>query len=278
MHPSLSNRQAKRDAGSAKPVCCLRQAFHWSWCLFSSSVCVGQVVALSHASDGGGTLKCDDCGEVTQRYHSCGDRHCPISDSRIIAADSNYVTFLAREGERVGGEREQVPVTMITLEFVRRWCDHIQPDQLTKTRYFGGWCCRKRTAYQAQCRRLLNLCDEQPEDELPSTSLVEDSSEEACHIKCPACESGSLRLISHTPKPCWSKVLTHFDIRCPAWYAETEHAEFCEYLDREYGIGYEDWCLVMRIESTMSPPPEPPPRQLFFSGFTSERDYFLESY
>ncbi len=83
---------------------------------------------------------------------------------------------------------------------------------------------------------------------------------------------------SHTPKPCWSKVLTHFDNRCPAWYAKTEHAEFCEYLDREYGIGYEDWCLVMRIESTMSPPPEPPPRQLFFAGFTSERDYLLESY
>ncbi len=96
----------------------------------------------------------------------------PISDRRIVAADANEVTFLAREGKRVGGEREQVPVTLKTLEFVRRWCDHVQPDQLTKTRYFGGWCSRKRTGYQASCRRLLGLCDEFDDaaaDELPST-------------------------------------------------------------------------------------------------------------
>jgi hypothetical protein len=97
----------------------------------------------------------------------------PISDSRIIAADAAQVTFLAREGKRIGGERMQVPVTLTTLEFVRRWCDHIQPDQLTKTRYFGGWCSRKRTQYQAQCRRLLGAMPEaesDPADELPSSS------------------------------------------------------------------------------------------------------------
>ena len=79
----------------------------------------------------------------------------PISDSRIMAADSNFVTFLAREGKQVGGERKQVPVTIPTLEFMRRWCENIQPDQLTKTRYFGGWCSRNRTEYQASCQRLL---------------------------------------------------------------------------------------------------------------------------
>src|SRR6056297_1360167 len=63
----------------------------------------------------------------------------PISNHRILAADDREVTFLAREGTRVGGEREQVPVTLKTAEFVRRWCLHIQPDQLTKTRTWGGW-------------------------------------------------------------------------------------------------------------------------------------------
>ncbi len=58
----------------------------------------------------------------------------PISDSRIVAADTSSVTFMAREGVRVGGQREQVPVEVETMEFMRRWCLHIQPEQLTKTR------------------------------------------------------------------------------------------------------------------------------------------------
>ena len=77
-------------------------------------------------------------GEVVNyltRYLTGG----PISNHRIVAADRNEVTFLAREGKRVGGEREQVPITLTIHEFVRRWCLHIQPEQLTKSRYFGGW-------------------------------------------------------------------------------------------------------------------------------------------
>ncbi|MDX1929529.1 MAG: hypothetical protein SFV81_23580 [Pirellulaceae bacterium] len=42
-----------------------------------------------------------------------------------MAADTNFVTFMAREGKQVGGERRQVPVTIPTLEFVRRWCENI---------------------------------------------------------------------------------------------------------------------------------------------------------
>jgi Putative transposase/Transposase zinc-binding domain len=208
----------------------------------------------------------------------------PISDRRIVAADANHVTFMAREGKRTGGDREQVPIRLTSLEFVRRWCDHIQPEQLTKSRYFGGWCSRKRTVYQTRCRRLLNLGDEHDETaehELESTAVdgdVGDTVEEDSQVKCPACEQVSLRLFGHTPKPSWSTVLTHLDSRCPAWYAETEHAEFCEYLNREYGIGYEDWCLEMRIESTMRKRTEPPPRQLFLPGLSSERDCYMLEY
>jgi hypothetical protein len=63
----------------------------------------------------------------------------PLSDGRITSADEQSVTFLAREGSKTGGERKQVPITISTQEFVRRWSLHIQPSQLTKTRYFGGW-------------------------------------------------------------------------------------------------------------------------------------------
>lgn len=35
----------------------------------------------------------------------------PFSDHRIVAADADKVTSMAREGKRTGGERAQVPVT-----------------------------------------------------------------------------------------------------------------------------------------------------------------------
>jgi hypothetical protein len=207
----------------------------------------------------------------------------PISDSRIIAADADQVTFLAREGKRVGGERVQVPVTLTTLEFVRRWCDHIQPDQLTKTRYFGGWCSRKRTQYQARCRRLLGISLESeadPADELPSSTGTlsgDGSSEESCRV-CQACQSRSLRLIGVTAKPSWSSVLTHLDSRCPPWYAQAEYEAHCEFLEREYGISYEDWYLEMRKESTMSSSLARVAEQLYLPGLYPERDFALESY
>lgn len=213
----------------------------------------------------------------------------PISDSRIMAADAHQVTFLAREGKQVGGERQQVPVTIPTLEFVRRWCEHIQPDQLTKTRYFGGWCSRNRTQYQANCRRLLGLYQTQEADEvvqcesaLSSTDQdAVDSTDQESRLKCSTCESHSLRRLAQTPKPAWSSVLRHSDERCPQWYAETAYAEFCVYLEREYGISYEDWDLGTRIESTMSQPgpaPPPPPRQLYLPGLSPECAYLVESY
>ena len=81
----------------------------------------------------------------------------PISDHRIVSANRCNVTFMAREGKRVGGEREQVPITLSTQEFTERWSQHIQPDQLTKVRYFGGWSNSKVAAYlTAVSRSLLN--------------------------------------------------------------------------------------------------------------------------
>jgi hypothetical protein len=181
-----------------------------------------------------------------------------------------------------------------TLEFVRRWCEHIQPDQLTKTRYYGGWCCRKRKEYQTKCRRLLSPTEQEVEvaltEEPPaaSESSSAEPPESISQRACPCCASGSLRLIGAIDKPSWSKVLSHLDHRCPAWYAEAEHQEFCAYLDREYGISYEDWYLEMRIESPMrdrgagvggcGKGMEQSARQMYLPGLEPQRDWVLESY
>ena len=186
---------------------------------------------------------------------------------------------------------------------MRRWCDHIQSDQLTKTRYFGGWCCRRRTTYLAQCHELLGVSAEKKStnqaasansvvvDEpssLNHEALPSDSSAELKRL-CPECERGRLRLIGSTPKPSWSSVLNHLDARCPSWFAETEYEEFCAHLEGEYGISYKDWYLEMRIESTMRGGPMRGgpisgggrtlvPHQLYLPGLSPERDFLLDSF
>ena len=210
----------------------------------------------------------------------------PISESPILEADSEEVKFLAREGKRVGGKREQVPVTIPTLELVRRWCEHIQPEQLTKTRYFGGWCNRKRKEYQATCNQLytayVEATEERKKKRAKNTSLIAKGStrseRQPPSRQCPSCESHAVRFIGRTRKPSWSIVLSSRDERCPDWYAEAAHEEFCAYLEREYGISYEDWDLETRIESTMKRAPSVEVHQLYFPGLYPERDYELESY
>jgi len=201
----------------------------------------------------------------------------PISDSRITAADSKEVTFLAREGVRTGGEREQVPVTLQTTEFIRRWCLHIQPEQLTKTRYFGGWSNNKRTKYLDRCRRSLEAIGVTRHRESEDGSIGERCEEEST-IPCSKCDHPSLRLIREIPKPSWDKLLNHLHADCPDWYAESDYKELCEYLDREYGIGYEDWYAECAVESAMKRPPVPPAEQLYFAGMCPSTDFMLESF
>jgi hypothetical protein len=210
----------------------------------------------------------------------------PISDRRIVAADRREVTFLAREGLRTGGERAQVPVTLSRAEFIRLWCLHIQPDQLTKTRYFGGWCNQQRAKYLQRCRDLLGAAVSDPVVETTSseeTVLTDDASltethEEATPVRCPACEAGSLQLIRERAKPSWSDVLCHLDPRCPSWYAELGREEQRQYLLRTYGVDYEDWYLETRVESAKPPTTEPPPLQLYLPGMPPARDFWVESF
>jgi hypothetical protein len=182
----------------------------------------------------------------------------PISDRRIVAADRREVTFLAREGLRTGGERAQVPVTLSRAEFIRLWCLHIQPEQLTKTRYYGGWSNQRRAKYLQRCRELLGEAAPEPavEAEDPSSedsfstndpSRIEAKDEDT-PLRCPVCETGRLQLIRERSKPSWSNVLFHLDPRCPSWYAELGREDQRQYLWRTYGVDYEDWYLKTRVE------------------------------
>jgi len=212
----------------------------------------------------------------------------PISDGRIVSADRERVTILAREGARTGGDRAQVPVEMTTLEFTRLWCLHVQTDGLTKVRHFGGWSNRRRTAYLDHCREILASIrfdpsdrrepSDEPADESVSNGVAGDESDEVeLSHRCPACECESLRLIAETPKPSRAQVLDHLDTRCPSWHADASKAELIEYLEREYWVDYDTWVSETRIENAREPSAPGSASQLFLPGFSAGRSHLLES-
>lgn len=168
----------------------------------------------------------------------------PISDHRIVSADDLEVTFLAREGKRVGGERKQVPLTLETPEFLRRWCLHIQPDQLTKTRSWGGWSNTRAEAYREQCVRALEssgLDDsgEFREDVVSAHSIA--ACDSASSLSCEHCGSESLRLIEESAKPTWEQLLSRGSECSPRWYAESQKLDDIRFWDAAMGEGFSEW-------------------------------------
>ena len=156
--------------------------------------------------------------------------------------------------------------------------DIIEPSHRVTVVSRNAMLIRNPQASNSNCRAADDVV--QCETMLTSTGKdTVDPTDDECRLQCSVCEGHSLRFVAQTPKPSWSSVLTHTDERCPEWYAETEYAEFCTYLEREYGISYEDWDLGTRIESTMSRPrPAPQPRQLYLPGLSPECAYLIESY
>ena len=156
-------------------------------------------------------------GAYLTRYLTGG----PISDHRILSADEQSVTFMAREGKRVGGERKQVPITLSICEFMKRWCLHILPEQLTRTRYFGGWSNNRSVKYMARCEEILRQLgriktDDDVEELAGDNGLgLPETSEDEAGLSCPHCGSTALELLSDTPKPSWREVLWRESETCP---------------------------------------------------------------
>ena len=195
----------------------------------------------------------------------------PISDYRIIAADDHEVTFLAREGKTVGGEDIQVPYTLETPEFVRRWCLHVQPDQLTMTRYFGGWSNTRKDSYLERCAVALDDAGVGIETEIdfdPKSMEETDSEYAGDALVCEHCGSDSLTLVKKVNKPSWKDVFSAHSEACPQWYAASLKHDDRRFWDAAMGEGFSDWYLKSGIESAREPEPEkdrPPATQLEFA-------------
>jgi Putative transposase len=149
---------------------------------------------------------------------------------------------MAREGKQVGGHPRQVPVTIPRSEFIDRWCDHIQPRQLTKTRYFGGWSNQNREGYLKACRRLLGI-----EDPPPAPAPEEPSQ----LFHCPKCDKPTMKHLCEIPKPSWRELFSGRDDRCPAWYVGLPPASIHPHLANEHCIDHPGSSSETSLESAM---------------------------
>lgn len=139
----------------------------------------------------------------------------PISDARILAADKEKVTFLAREGVITGGTKKQVPVTLPTVEFVERWCLHILPFQFTKTRRFGGWSNIRVNSYHERCSIMLEALNAP----LPEDAFCFPPPEEECDTDkttCPNCGGRFVEFVQ-PHKPSWATLRA--SEYWPAWFS-----------------------------------------------------------
>ena len=160
-----------------------------------------------------------DCGpdsvlKYLARYLTGG----PISDSRVVSADEQEVTFLAREGTTPGGDSKQIPITIPTPEFTRRWSLHILPKGYTKTRRFGGWSNPRREAYLEQCSKQLDAIDAHLSPGACEFRPLDDSAEDPQDSSptCPQCGGRMIPQEGHN-KPSWHEIMD--SAARPSWYA-----------------------------------------------------------
>jgi hypothetical protein len=77
-----------------------------------------------------------------------------ISNSRLIAFDSNGVTFKWKDYRAEGRERAKV-MTLATGEFIRRFLIHVLPSGFHRIRHYGLFASSKRAENIARARQLL---------------------------------------------------------------------------------------------------------------------------
>lgn len=146
---------------------------------------------------------------------------------------------------------------------MRRWSLHIQPDQLTKTRYWGGWSNNRRSDYLSRCRKQL----ETQETSFATDDEPELNSEFA--LLCEQCGSDRMELISESPKPSWSELFWHEHKRCPSWYAQRQQSSHRQFWTACYGSDFYDWYIETQVESAKHIEPQlSSPIQLALPGIS----------
>ena len=118
-----------------------------------------------------------------------------ISNSRLIKADANSVTFKVKN-YRVEGTARYTTMTLAPAEFIRRVLIHVLPKGLHRIRHYGLLATGTRVDNIALARKLLGVAtpDSPADDPTDDVAPAADETAVSQTAPCPCC-SGRMRII-----------------------------------------------------------------------------------
>jgi hypothetical protein len=107
-----------------------------------------------------------------------------ISNSRLIAFDSNGVTFKWKDYRAEGRERAKV-MTLASGEFIRRFLIHVLPSGFHRIRHYGLFTGSKRIENLVRARQLLAVS--KPQSENAAADAADNNEPQTPSHPCPCC-------------------------------------------------------------------------------------------
>jgi hypothetical protein len=105
-----------------------------------------------------------------------------ISNRRLVAFDSNGVTFRWKDYRAEGRERAKV-MTLASDEFIRRFLIHVLSGGFHRIRHYGLFACSKRGENIARARQLLAV----PKPQSDTADAVDSNEPQTPAHPCPCC-------------------------------------------------------------------------------------------
>jgi hypothetical protein len=118
-----------------------------------------------------------------------------ISNSRLIAADRNGVTFKCKDYRRKGRDR-YTTMTLEVDEFIRRFLSHVLPKGLHRIRHYGLFANGSKAKNIAKARELLGVPQANCNEDSAGTENAEDPADART---CPCC--GGRMVVIETFEP-----------------------------------------------------------------------------
>jgi hypothetical protein len=138
--------------------------------------------------------------EAVLAYLSRYTHRVAISNSRLIAADENHVTFKVKD-YRIDGPDRYTTMTLDTSEFIRRFLIHVLPTGFHRIRHYGVFAngCRAQTLARARELLAAGRCNDTPEQTQDDPQQPIDSV-----YPCPCC-GGRMTIIEVFARGCQPK-------------------------------------------------------------------------
>ena len=128
---------------------------------------------------------------AVQQYPTRYTDRVAIANSRITAANSDSVSF--RYQDYGGGHRHRV-MKLDSVEFLRRFLQHVLPDRFVRIRHYGFLANRARKQKLPLCRHLIAQASGHHMITAPDLSaFLQPAGDD--HLRCPVCHAGTMRRI-----------------------------------------------------------------------------------